>query len=100
MGILKENNPERLIKQQLFLRCLHELTALRRPGQHQFQPDVNHTGGHVRQRDPEELGVPAGAVPGARVGSGQSVLHTAGHLGEVRVTDSVHDQALHLDVWK
>lgn len=83
---------------QLFFQCYCDLNALRRPGQHQFQPDVNHAGGHVGQGDPEELCVPASTVPGARVGRDQSVLHTAGHLGEVRVTDGIHDQALHLDV--
>jgi len=76
------------------------LHALRGPWHHQLQPNVHHTGGHVGERNPEELGIPAGAVSGSGVGSCQGVLHAVGHFGEVRVTDAVHYQSLDLDIWK
>lgn len=76
------------------------LNTLGGAGQNQPESDINHAGGHVGERDPQELGVPAGAVPGARVSRRQGVLHAVGHLAEVGVAYGVHDQTLHLDVWK
>lgn len=69
-------------------------------GQNQPESDINHAGGHVGERDPQELGVPPGTVPGARVSRRQGVLHAVGHLAEVGVAYGAHDQTLHLDVWK
>jgi len=89
-----------IITLQIFHPHSHELHALWWARQHQLQPNVNYTGRHVGEGDPEKLGIPAGAVSGAWVGSGQSVLHAAGHLGDVSVADCIHDQTLDLDVWE
>lgn len=97
---MSRNDIKRLITLKTCLQRHHELHTLWGARQHQLQPNVNYTGRHVREGDPEKLCIPAGAVSGSRVGSSQSVLHAVGHLGEVSVTDCIHDQTLDLDVWK
>lgn len=77
-----------------------ELHAFWGARQNQPQSDIDHAGGQVGERDPEELGIPAGAVPGPGVSGRQGVLHAVGHLAEVGVAHCIHDQTLHLDVCK
>lgn len=89
---MTQNGTKRLI-------ALHQsLHTLGRTWQHQLESNINNSGRHVRERDPEKLGIPAGAVPGTWVGSSQSVLHAVRHLAEISVTDSIHDQTLDIDV--
>lgn len=49
------------------------------------EKSVGDAGWHVRQRQPEELGVPPRRVSSARVNGGDGVLHAADHLHQVRV---------------
>lgn len=48
---------------------------------------IRDTGWHVRQWQPEKLGVPARGVAGAGPDCGHSVLHAADHLHQISITD-------------
>lgn len=64
------------------------------PGEH----GIHQAGWQVGSWQPEQLGVPAWAVAGPGVTSSQGMLQALAHLGQVRVTEQVHDALLHLQV--
>ena len=68
-------------------------------GQDGGQHKVNDAGGQVGGGQPQQLGIPACTVACAWVAGAQSVLHAARHLAQVSITDDVHDEPLHLQVW-
>lgn len=47
---------------------------------------IRNAGRHVRHRQPEKLGVPAGGVAVAGPDGGHGVLHAADHLHQISVT--------------
>lgn len=67
---------------------------------HQLQRNIYKTSGHIRQGDPQELGIPACTVACSWVDGQQGVFHAVGHFTEVGVAYGVHDQPLDLDVWR
>lgn len=56
--------------------------------------EVGEEGRGVGQRDPQQLGVPARTVAGARVPCAQSMLHAPSHLGEICTAQYVQEEPL------
>ena len=65
------------------------------PGEH----SIHQAGWQVGGWQPEQLGIPAWAVPGSGVTSSQGMFQAPAHLGQVWVTDQAHDVLLHLQVY-
>lgn len=54
----------------------------------------------VGERNPKQLGVPAGSVAFARKASRECMLHAPGHLGEVWTAQDAHGKVLSFQILK
>lgn len=77
---------------------IDSVDCLGRLGKDPAEHSIHQAGWQVGGRQPEQLGVPARAVTGSRVTSSQGMFQALAHLGEVWVTDQVHDVPLHSQV--